>query len=414
MTQLVQAKKGIITDEMYRIARMEHIEVETLRKLVASGHAVIIKNNLRKTTKAIGIGNKLKTKVMSEIGVINKQTTMENELDKAIVAKYSGADLILDITTNGYSSENRETLLNSTSLPVGAIPILQTGFKSAFKLNIDDITEENLFEDIEKICADGVDFIVVHCGLTKSVVDSIMLDDEFQVPSSMAGIVSACAIKNSSKENPLYKNFMTLLNIAKTYDVTLFLASSLRQSFAGKINKQAFIETTINTKLAKIAYNYGVQAIIEAGGNMFADKIPFSIKTVKELSDNAPLYAMSLAACNNSTGYNSIANAIGYSIGALSGLNLLCASLDSFSYPNAAKLKEAIIAAKIAGHCADISHGIVPSLEEDSNAGDAYINCNLREYSKNSIDTSMAQNLNSFDFSTQAYFIEQFKKYFTK
>ena len=121
---------------------------------------------------------------------------------------------------------------------------------------------------------------------------------------------------------------------------------------------------------------------------------------------------MSLTTCNNSTGYNSIANAIGYSIGALSGLNLLCATSDSFSYSNAAKLKEAIISARIAAHCADISNGIKSLINSDTQAADAFIDSNLNEYSKNSIDISMGSNLNSFDFSTQAYFIDKFNQYF--
>ena len=281
-----------------------------------------------------------------------------------------------------------------------------------YQLNIADVDEHNIFSDIEGACADGADFIIVHCGLTKAIVDNISLDKQFTSPISKGGIVTACAIKRSNAENPLYRNFDNLLEIAKHYDVTLLLATSMRQSFAGKINKQSIMETAINSELAKRAYDYGVQTIVEAGGNMFVDKIPHSIKTVKELTNNAPLFSMSLTTCNNSTGYNSIANAIGYSVGALSGLNLLCATSDAFSYSNAAKLKEAIISARIAGHCADISNGIKALLKSDTSAADAFNDCNLQEYSKNSIDISMESDLSNFDFSTQAYFIEKFNEYF--
>ena len=411
MTQIIEAKNGRITDEMYRISRMENIAVEDLRKLISTGQAVIIKNSSRKNVTPVAIGSGLKTKIMASVGVINRQTTLENEIDKTIVAKHSKADMLLDTSINGYTDDARLAFLNSSNLPLGSEPILQTAFKTAFQLNVEDVIEENIFSDIEKNCSDGVDFIVVHCGLTKSIVDKISLD-KYSSPVSKGGIVTACAIKRSGLENPLYAKFDILLEIAKQYDVTLLLATSLRQSFAGKVNKKSIMETAINAELAKKAFDYGVQSIVEAGGNMFVDKIPYSIKTAKELTNNSPLFAMSLTTCNNSTGYNSIANAIGYSIGALSGLNLLCATSDSYSYSNAAKLKEAIISARIAGHCADISNGIKPSILSDSSAANAFIDCNLEEYSKNSIDISMESDLNNFDFSTQAYFRERFIEYF--
>ena len=410
-TQILQAKKGLVTDEMYRISRIENIDLETLRSLVATGQAVIIKNSVRDNISAVAVGAGLKTKIMANVGVINRQTNLDNELDKAIVAKHSKADMLLDTTINGYCDDVRHSFLTSSSLPVGCEPILQTAFQKAFQLNIDDVVEENIFSDIDKACVAGVDFIVVHCGLTKAIVDNITLD-KYSSPVSKGGIVTACAIKKTGKENPLYKNFDLLLEIAKQKDVTLLLATSMRQSFAGKINKQSIMETAINAELAKKAFDYGVQTIVEAGGNMFVDKIPYSIKTAKELTNNAPLFAMSLTTCNNSTGYNSIANAIGYSIGALSGLNLLCATADSYSYSNAAKLKEAIISARIAGHCADISNGVKALVVSDSIAADALIDCNLQEYSKNSIDISMESDINSFDFSTRAYFVDKFRQYF--
>jgi len=412
MTQLYQAKLGKITDEMYRISRMENIGIEELRQLVAQGHVVIVKNSSRENTSAVAIGSGLKTKIMANIGVINRQTNLENELDKIIVAKHSSVDMLLNTSINGYANENRLAFLNASTLPFGSEPILETAFKTAFKMNIDNVTEENIFEDIEKNCSDGADFIVVHCGLTKAIIDNVSIDKHFSTPISKGGIITACAIKNSGKENPLYEKFDTLLEIAKKYDVTLLLATSLRQSFAGRINKQSIMETAINSELAKRAYDYGVQTIVEAGGNMFVDKIPYSIKNVKDITNNAPLFAMSLNTCNNSTGYNSIANAIGYSIGALSGLNLLCATADSYSYSNAAKLKEAIISARIAAHCADISNGIKALVNSDKSAAQALIDSNLYEYSKNSIDVSMESDLNNYDLSTQAYFIDKFNKYF--
>ena len=45
-TQILQAKQGIVTYEMYQVARMEKVDVEYIREKIAQGRIVILKNLL--------------------------------------------------------------------------------------------------------------------------------------------------------------------------------------------------------------------------------------------------------------------------------------------------------------------------------------------------------------------------------
>ena len=82
MTQITLAKQGKVSDEMYRISRIENVDVEEIRRLVSVGQAVIIKNSTRINVIECAVGSGLKTKVMANIGVINRQTNLENELEE--------------------------------------------------------------------------------------------------------------------------------------------------------------------------------------------------------------------------------------------------------------------------------------------------------------------------------------------
>ena len=75
MTQLDNAKKGIVTEEMKIVAKNENISVEKLIKDIAAGHTIIIKSK-KHDCEPVGIGKDLKIKVNSNIGTSNFNSDM--------------------------------------------------------------------------------------------------------------------------------------------------------------------------------------------------------------------------------------------------------------------------------------------------------------------------------------------------
>ena len=171
-TQILQAKQGIVTDEMYQVARMEKVDVEYIREKIAQGRIVILKNNKRKNSTPVAVGEGLKVKINANIGTSNEKSSIDEELDKTRVIEQAGADVLMDLSTGKYVDETRQAIIAATKLPIGTVPMYQAGKEALdeFK-DIAKLSKDKLFSDIEKQCNDGVDFITVHCGVTKFVID---------------------------------------------------------------------------------------------------------------------------------------------------------------------------------------------------------------------------------------------------
>ena len=68
MTQMLEARKGRITEEMEKVALIEGVTPEFVREGVAKGHIVIPKNKFRSREKICGIGGGLDVKVNGLMG----------------------------------------------------------------------------------------------------------------------------------------------------------------------------------------------------------------------------------------------------------------------------------------------------------------------------------------------------------
>ena len=67
MTQISDAKKGILTDEMKHVAEIEGVSEDFILKSVAQG-TIVIPSNVNRDIEASGIGAGLRTKVNATVG----------------------------------------------------------------------------------------------------------------------------------------------------------------------------------------------------------------------------------------------------------------------------------------------------------------------------------------------------------
>ncbi len=392
-TQIIEAKQGAITDEMYQVARMENVDVEYIRQKVAQGRIVILKNNKRTDSIPVAVGEGLKVKINANIGTSNEKSTIDQELDKVRVIEQAGADVLMDLSTGNYVDETRQAILSATRLPVGTVPMYQAGkealdeFKSIAKLS-----KDKLFSDIEKQCSDGVDFITVHCGVTKFVIDQLEKQKRLTGIVSRGGAMLACWIKATGNENPLYEYYDELLDIVKPYDVTLSLGDGLRPGCTADAGDRAQVaETIVLGELVKRAREAGVQAMVEGPGHVPLNKIPSMIKTIKELTDYAPLYVLGPLACDCAPGYDHITSAIGGTLAAYHGADFLCyvTPAEHIGLPNSAQVKEGIITAKIAAHCADLARGNADAIKKNYEISKARVELDWKKQIENSLDKTV-------------------------
>lgn len=368
MTRIEYARKGIITEEMERVAANERITPEALASNIAKGHAVITRNNKHDITP-LGIGAGLKTKINANIGTSKDRISYDDELKKLAILIEYGADAVMDLSTGGAIKELRKSLISKSPIAVGTVPIYETVVRTVEKSqNIAKMTADDIFNVIEEHASDGVDFITVHCGVTKKVVDRLITEGRILDIVSRGGAFILEWMILNDKENPLYTQYDRLLEISKKYDLTLSLGDGLRPGCLDDATDRAQIEELLTLgELRDIALKEGVQVIIEGPGHVPVHQIELNIKLQKSVCGGAPFYVLGPLVTDLAMGYDHIAAAIGGAIAGAAGADFLCYVTPSehIRLPDIEDVKEGVIASKIAAHAADIAKGVPGALEKD-------------------------------------------------
>ncbi len=360
MTQMSDALNGIITKEMKYVAKEEKINEEKVRKLVAKGYVVIPKNILR-DTKPVGIGDNLRTKVNVNIGTSPDCIDVNMELKKVDICNKYGADAIMDLSTGGDLKEIRRKIIKHTDLPLGTVPMYEIGIESIKKYgSIVDMTEDIIFNVIERQAKDGVDFMTLHCGITKSSVETLKKSNRKLGIVSRGGSFITAYIQHTGEENPLYKNFDYLLDILKEYDITMSLGDGMRPGcLLDNTDRPQIHELIILGELVDECRNKEVQVMVEGPGHVPLNNIETNIKLQKSLCKNAPFYVLGPLVTDIAPGYDHIVSAIGGSLAAYYGANFLCyvTPAEHVRLMDVEDVKEGLIASKIAAQVSDVAKG---------------------------------------------------------
>ncbi len=396
-TQIISAREGIITDEMKYVAKEEGVSPEFIREGVEKGTIVILKNNQRKDSIPVGVGEGLSVKINANIGTSNEKSGLDEELKKVKIIEETGADVLMDLSTGKGIDDVRKEIIGATKLPIGTVPMYQAGKEALdeFK-NIAKLSKEKLFSDIEKQCKDGVDFITVHCGVTKFVIDQLEKQKRVTGIVSRGGAMLACWIKATGCENPLYEYYDELLDIVKKYDVVLSLGDGLRPGCGADAGDRAQVaETIVLGELVKRAKEKGVQAMVEGPGHVPLNLIPSMIQTIKQLTDNAPLYVLGPLVTDIAPGYDHITSAIGGTLAALNGADFLCyvTPAEHLGLPDVEQVREGIIASKIAAHAADVARGNKKAIEADRKMSIARKDLDWETQKKLALDPKSFENM---------------------
>ncbi len=358
MTQILMAKKGIITEEMKKVALKESVDPEFIREGVAKGTIVILKNNRHTNIEPVGVGEGLFTKVNANIGTSSDLVDTDGELRKLRAAITAGADTVMDLSTGGDLDEVRQLILKESSVPVGTVPIYQVAVEYTRKnRKIEEIEIEDIFRVIEKHAGDGVDFMTIHCGLTSEGLRRLRKEGRILDIVSRGGSILARWMEKRGKENPLFEYYDTLLDIAFKYDVVLSLGDGLRPGCISDATDRAQIQELLTLgELAERAWEKGVQVMIEGPGHVPMDQIEANVKLEKRICHGAPFYVLGPLVTDIAPGYDHIVGAIGGAIAAAAGADLLCYVTPSehLRLPDLQDVWEGVMASKIAGHAADL------------------------------------------------------------
>ncbi|OGW38487.1 MAG: phosphomethylpyrimidine synthase [Nitrospirae bacterium RBG_13_39_12] len=368
MTRIELTKKGIITEETKEVALSEGIKPEILASDIAEGLTVISRNTIH-NIKPIGIGRGLRTKVNANIGTSKDKVSFDEELEKLdVIVKY-GADAVMDLSTGGPIRDLRRLLLKKSPISVGTVPIYEAAIIAAETHGtISKMTPDDIFNVIETHAEEGVDFVTVHCGLTRKAVERLRDEGRVLDIVSRGGAFLLEWMIYNDRENPLYEYYDRLLEISKKYDLTLSLGDGLRPGCLEDATDRCQIEELLTIgELRDKALASGVQVIIEGPGHVPLNQVELNIKLQKEICKGAPFYVLGPLVTDVAMGYDHIAAAIGGAIAGAAGADFLCyvTPAEHIRLPDIADVKEGLIASKIAAHAADIAKGITSAIERD-------------------------------------------------
>ncbi|WP_297945589.1 phosphomethylpyrimidine synthase ThiC [uncultured Fibrobacter sp.] len=374
LTQLDYARKGIVTKEMEYVAIRENqrldelqaqgkikiegspITPEFVRDEIAAGRAILPGNINHPECEPMIIGNRFLTKINSNIGNSAITSSIEEEVEKMAWSVRWGADTVMDLSTGKHIHETREWIIRNSPVPIGTVPIYQALEKVNGKA--EELTWELYRDTLIEQAEQGVDYFTIHAGL---LLEHIPLTAKRTTGIvSRGGSILALWQMRHHQQNFLYTHFREICEILAAYDVAVSLGDGLRPGSLADANDAAqFGELDTLGELTKIAWEYGVQVIIEGPGHVPMHKIQDNMARQLEKCHGAPFYTLGPLTTDIAPGYDHITSAIGAAQIGWYGTAMLCyvTPKEHLGLPNRDDVREGVVTYKLAAHAADLAKG---------------------------------------------------------
>jgi phosphomethylpyrimidine synthase len=369
MTQVESARRGEVTDEMRLVAEKERRPVEFILEGLKNGTIVIPVNRLRRGKYALGIGSGLATKVNANIGSSSDEASLETEIEKLRAAIEAGADTVMDLSTGGDIAAIRSAVLDESTVPLGTVPIYEAAIRAVrSERAMVEMTGDEIFAIVEDHLKAGVDFITVHCGVTRDAIERLKQCGRLTDVVSRGGSFTLEWMHYNGAENPLYDRYDDLLELARQYDATLSLGDGMRPgSLEDATDLVQVSEMVVLGELVNRANEAGVQVMVEGPGHVPLNEVEANVVLEKKMCNGAPFYVLGPLVTDISAGYDHVAGAIGGAVAAAAGADFLCYVTPSehLRLPDADDVREGVIATRVAAHAADIVKRVPGAYEWD-------------------------------------------------
>ncbi len=356
MTQREAALAGRVTSAMEQAAAREGLSPEVIRQALARGTLVVPANPGHRGLAPAAIGAGVRVKINANIGTSPHDIDLNKEQAKLAAALEYGADAVMDLSTGGDLDEIRTALLTQCPAPFGTVPIYQVMTEAK---SLDDVKGDHLLEMVRHHARQGVDFVTVHCGVTRAAIP--LLARRVTGVVSRGGAFLTAWMRRFGRENPLYEHYDRLLDIAREYDVTLSLGDGLRPGcLADATDRAQLHELKILGELTQRAWARGVQVMVEGPGHLPLHAIRKNVRLQQKYCRNAPFYVLGPLVTDVASGYDHIAGAIGGALAATEGAAFLCyvTPAEHLKLPEVEDVIDGVVASRIAAHAADLARGL--------------------------------------------------------
>ncbi|MEC7352561.1 MAG: phosphomethylpyrimidine synthase ThiC [Planctomycetota bacterium] len=405
VTQLEQARLGVVTPEMERVSEREpHLTPHQVRDEVAAGRLVIPANrvHLEHQLDPMAIGRSTKTKINANMGASPVSSSTDEEVEKLKWAEQWGGDTVMDLSTGGDLDATRQAIIRNSNVPIGTVPI----YSMIIGRKIEELEESMILETLEHQAAQGVDYFTIHAGTLREHLP-LVKDRLIGIVSRGGSLLAKWMIHHQGRENPMNTAWEKICGIMRRYDVTFSIGDGLRPGGLADATDAAQLgELSALGDLTERAWRCGVQVMIEGPGHVPFDQIEFNMKLQRRLCHGAPFYVLGPLVTDIFPGYDHITSCIGATAAAYHGASMLCyvTPKEHLGLPKRDDVKQGCIAYKIAAHAADIALGIPGTRDRDDELTKARAALNWKKHFELSFDPDTARAFHDEDLDVDTDF----------
>ena len=404
VTQLEQARLGVTTPQMIRVAEREgHLTALQVRDEIAAGRMVIPANrvHLKYKLDPMAIGRASKTKINANMGASPVSSGTAEEVEKLHWAERWGADTVMDLSTGGDLDACRDAIVRNSTVPIGTVPI----YSMIIGRKLEELDESIVLETLVHQAKQGVDYFTIHAGVLKEHLPLVR--------KRLIGIVSrggsllAKWMLVHNKQNLMYTGWERICAVMRQYDVTFSIGDGLRPGgLADATDAAQLAELTTLGELTERAWRQGVQVMVEGPGHVPFDQIEYNMKLQRTICHGAPFYVLGPLVTDMFPGYDHITSCIGATAAGYHGASMLCyvTPKEHLGLPKKDDVKQGCIAYKIAAHAADIALGIPSARDRDDELTKARAALNWEKHFELSFDPDTARAYHDEDLDVDTDF----------
>lgn len=364
------ALAGLCERHLAELARQEALDEAVILAALDAGTMALLGNPAHPGLRPLLVGQPSRVKVNANLGTSPLSSCMETERRKIAAAARAGADTIMDLSIAGDLDAIRREMLAAWQLPLGTVPMYAVGQRLLDSgQDIASMRPDDLFAEIEKQARQGVDFVTVHCGLSRRGAELAVNGGRQMGIVSRGGSMLARWMLENDRENPLLEEFDRLLDISVRHNLVLSLGDGLRPGAGADAGDAAQWEEVINLGvLARRALERGVQCMIEGPGHVPLNEVRTQIQGIKRLTHGAPLYVLGPLCCDSAPGYDHIAGAIGGALGVEAGVDFLCylTPAEHLTLPDAEDVAAGVMASRVAAQVGEVALGRPQALAREA------------------------------------------------
>lgn len=290
-------------------------------------------------------------KLLTHVGVTYDISTPTIELKKAKAAVSNGVDIIADASLGKRSIETLNLLCKNLETPVTCLPGYILATKNDGNALPNNLSKNELLETVEEIFLIGAKGITIHPMIDRELIKKINNSNRiFPFTSRMGHYIRKYLEYN--KDNPFYKYFPEIVNLAKKYNANISLGVSTRSPSV--INNGGFDELfkreiTKSRELIELCNKNDVNVTLEAGGHITLEQMPKWYNYVKSQCNNVPLRVL-IVSTDRGMGHDNVSGAISATYLARLGVEIICivTRAEHISQPTIDDILESVFDYKIA------------------------------------------------------------------